>query len=107
MEDAITHYPFEAGFDKLVDGLLDPVPVGALIFQHHAVDRKTSVHLEIENRLRLLKGQEAVLHQPCNEIFFAQIGELFQHPGGGHIINIIIMKVEGSALHDIVEKLGL
>ena len=51
MEDAITHYPFEAGFDKLVDGLLDPVPVGALIFQHHAVDRKAAVHLETEHSL--------------------------------------------------------
>ncbi len=72
---------FKTGFDKLVDGLLYPGPVSALIFQHHAVDGQAAVHLKVENRLRLLKGQEAALHQACNEIFFAQIGKLFQHPG--------------------------
>ena len=77
---------FKAGFDKLVDGVLYLSPVNTLIFQHHAVDRKAAIHLKIENGLCLFKGQEAALHQACDEIFFAHIGKFLQHPRGNNII---------------------
>lgn len=54
---------FQSPLDKLINGLLYFRPVAAMIFEHHAVDRKASVHLEIENSFGLFKGQEAVFHR--------------------------------------------
>ena len=67
---------FQSSLDKLIDGLLYFSPVGALIFKHHAVDRKASVHLKIKDSFRLFKGQEAVFHQARNEILLAEICQL-------------------------------
>lgn len=79
MEDAITHYPFEAGFDKLVDGLLDPVPVGALIFQHHARNEilfsKVSnlIVMKIEkSRKKMPQGFFAVLKYCAEHVVISQ-----------------------------------
>lgn len=57
---------------ELIDGLLDPGPVLTVVFQHTFIDRQTSVHLEIQDSFRLLIGEEAVLHESGNEIFFRQ-----------------------------------
>ena len=77
---------FQSSLDKLINGLLDFRPVAAMIFEHHAVDRKASVHLKIKDSFCLFKGQKAVFHQACNEILLAEIRQLFQHPGGSDII---------------------
>ena len=47
---------FQPGPDKLVNGLLDPAPVPAVIFQHPLVDGQASVHLKVEDSLRLFVG---------------------------------------------------
>ena len=77
---------FQSSLDKLINGLLYFSPVGTLIFKHHAVNRKASVHLKIKDSFCLFKGQKAVFHQACNEILLAEIRQLFQHPGGSDII---------------------
>ena len=77
---------FQTSLDKLIDGLLYFRPVVAMIFEHHAVDRKASVHLEIENSFSLFKGQEAVFHQVRNKILFAEICQFLQHMGRCDII---------------------
>ena len=77
---------FQSPLDKLINGLLYFRPVVAMIFEHYAVDRKASVHLEIENSFSLFKGQEAVFHQACNEILLAEIRQFFQYPGGSNIV---------------------
>ena len=77
---------FQSSLDKLINGLLDFRPVAAMIFEHHAVDRKASIHLKIKDSFRLLKGQEAVFHQVRNKILLAEISQFFQHPGGSDII---------------------
>ena len=77
---------FQSSLDKLVNGLLYFRPVGTLIFKHHAVNRKASIHLKIKDSLCLFKGQEAVFHQACNEILLAEIRQFFQHPGGSNIV---------------------
>ena len=53
---------FKTGFNKLVNGLPDLLPVSALILKHSLIDGKAAVHLKIEDSLRLLIGKEAVLH---------------------------------------------
>lgn len=47
----------------MINGLLYFSPVGTLIFKHHAVNRKASVHLKIKDSFCLFKGQKAVFHQ--------------------------------------------
>ena len=53
LHDLFTLVMYQEGFqsplDKLINGLLYFRPVVAMIFEHYAVDRKASVHLEIEN----------------------------------------------------------
>ena len=53
---------FKTRFNKLVDGLPDLIPVSRFILKHPFIDSKASVHLKIEDSLRLLIGKEAVLH---------------------------------------------
>ena len=53
---------FDPRFDKLINGLLYFRPVTAMLFDHHTVDGKAAVHLEIENSFGLFKSQKAVLH---------------------------------------------
>lgn len=71
---------------ELIDGLLDPGPVLTVVFQHTFIDRQTSVHLEIQDSFRLFIGEEAVLHEPGNEIFLGQLAESVQEAGGGDLI---------------------
>ena len=96
---------FQTSPDKLVDGLLNPAPVRAFVFQHHSVDRKAAVHLKPENSLRLLKGQEAFLHQLRDEAFPACIREFLQHPGGNHVIGKEYL-VPGRRLYLFTERVG-
>ena len=77
---------FQSGPDKLVNGLLDPAPVPAIIFQHPLVDGQAAIHLKVEDSLRLFVGEETVLHEPGDEIFFGKLAETFQQSGGGGLI---------------------
>ena len=68
---------FQPGPDKLVNGLLDPAPVPAIIFQHPLVDGQAAIHLKVEDSLRLFVGEETVLHEPGDKIFFGKLAETF------------------------------
>ena len=70
----------------MVHGLLDLFPVGTFVLQHSFINSQTAVHLKIKDSLRLIKGQEAVLHKMGDKSLFVQFAELFQKPGRGHII---------------------
>ena len=91
--------------DKLIDGLLDPGPVLTVIFQHTFVDGQASVHLEIQDSFRLLIGEEAVLHEPGNEIFLGQLAESVQEAGGGDLIKEknTVFRI---FLHLLTERIG-
>lgn len=66
---------FQSGPDKGINDPLDLFPITAVVAEHQFIDSQAAVHLEIEDSLRLFKGEEAVGHKP-GDVVFLMVGHL-------------------------------